>query len=173
MEVFTSNAEPDWIWRLNWSEITERIVVGSCPRSAADLARIRAEAGAAALLSLQHDDCHAGIGIDYPALRRAGAALGLEMMRQPIRDLHGEDLRARLPAAVGALDALLRTHPRAYVHCTAGIGRAPSVVLGYLVQVEGRPLEDALRLLAGARPGVAPNVAAVRAWRDAGGRSAG
>ena len=66
-----------WTWSLNWGEITPRIVVGACPLCPDDLKSIANGAGASALLSLQHDACHAYWRIDYQELQRAGARLGL------------------------------------------------------------------------------------------------
>jgi predicted protein tyrosine phosphatase len=159
------NDDPRWRWTLNWDDITARIVVGSCPMKGSDLARIRAEARVGALLSLQHDLCHAHFGIDYGALRRHGRQLGLKLARHPIRDFDADDARRRLPGAVRALDALLRAHERVYVHCTAGMGRAPLAVLGYLVFVKGMLLEEARALLRERRPIVCPNIDAFLACR--------
>lgn len=160
------NDDPRWVWTLNWDSITPRIVIGSCPMSAGDLERIRGEAGASALLSLQHDECHAHFRIDYAELRRHGADLGLELARHPIRDFDTREARRELPGAVRALDGLLERHERVYVHCTAGMGRAPLTVLGYLVFVHGARFEQALALLRARRPIVCPNIEAYRACRD-------
>jgi atypical dual specificity phosphatase len=43
------------------------------------------------------------------------------------------------------------------VHCNAGISRAPSVVLLYLIQCKKLSFEDAWALVKGARPGMRPN----------------
>lgn len=160
------NDDPRWVWTLNWDSITPRIVIGSCPMLASDLEQIRGETGASALLSLQHDDCHAHFRIDYAELRRQGAYLGLELLRHPIRDFDATEARRELPGAVRALDWLLERHERVYVHCTAGMGRAPLTVLGYLVFVHGTRFEHALALLRARRPIVCPNIEAYRACRD-------
>ena len=109
-----------WSWSLNWGEITPTIVVGTCPMSPKDLERIQAGSGVSAVLSLQHDDCHAYWGIDYAQLQRAGAALGLLMDRFPIRDFDVADMRRCLPEAVRALARLQDQGHRTYVHCTVG-----------------------------------------------------
>ena len=73
-----------------------------------------------------------------------------------MRDFDPADQRRALPAAVRALHGLLRQGHRVYVHCTAGINRAPLVVLTYLTLVEGIELEEAMTLLVHARPEVSP-----------------
>ena len=43
------------------------------------------------------------------------------------------------------------------VHCNAGVSRAPSIVIGYLMLREGLPFEDAYGQVKVARPSVCPN----------------
>jgi hypothetical protein len=155
-----------WTWSLDWGEVNPHIVVGSCPMAPADLGRIRDGAGVSALLSLQHDDCLAYWGIDYPAMQRQGANLGLTMKRCPVRDFDIADQRKRLPHAVAALARLRSSDHRIYVHCTAGLGRAPLVVLVYLTWMESLSPERAIRLIHAARPGAVPAWEAWHGCRD-------
>jgi Polymorphic toxin system, DSP-PTPase phosphatase len=145
-----------WDWSLNWGEISPHIVVGSCPMTPADIGRIQSGAGVSALLSLQHDDCLAYWGIDYDAMRREGSRLGLAMRRCPVRDFDIPHQRACLPYAVAALAGLRAAGHRIYVHCTAGLGRAPLAVLGYLTWVAGQSPDGAIRQIHAARPGAVP-----------------
>lgn len=142
---------------MNWSQITAHIVIGTCPMEFDDLRRIHAEAGASGVLSLQHDDCLANWDIDYTAMNHIGAELGLIMERYPIRDFDVPDMRRCLPAAIMKLANLRAQKLRTYVHCTAGLGRAPLVVLGYLTLVEGYSPNAAIRLILDGRPGAAPS----------------
>jgi len=132
----------------------------------ADLGRIHAGTGVSALLSLQHDDCLAYWGIDYAAMRRYGADLGLTMHRCPVRDFDIADQCARLPHAVAALARLRSAGHRTYVHCTAGLGRAPLTVLGYLTWLEGLSPDFAIGLIDAARPGAVPAWEAYLGCRD-------
>jgi atypical dual specificity phosphatase len=154
-----------WTWTLNWGEITPQLVIGSCPMTPADLERIRDGTGAGALLSLQHDDCLAYWGIDETAMRRAGERLGLAMERRPIRDFDIADMRRNLPDAVKRLARLDPPRRRIYVHCTAGLGRAPLTVLGYLTLVEGLDPETAIRLILRGRPDAVPSWEAYKGAR--------
>lgn len=141
-----------WTWSLNWGQITDHIVIGTCPMEPDDLRRIHDEAGAAGVLSLQHDDCLAYWGINYKVMCRAGTSLGLVMQRRPIRDFDMADVRRCLPGAILMLANMLVQGHRIYVHCTAGMGRAPVVVLGYLTLVAGYSLDEATRFLLEGRP---------------------
>ncbi len=145
-----------WTWSLNWGEVTPHIVIGACPMTPDDLKLIHAGAGVSAVLSLQHDDCLAYWGIDYTQMRCTGTELGLTMERFPIRDFDIFDMRRRLPDAISTL-----AHPRArghrtYVHCTAGLSRAPLTVLGYLTLVEGYAPDQAIRFILAGRAGAVP-----------------
>jgi hypothetical protein len=145
-----------WSWSLNWGEIDSCILVGSCPMTPEDLGRIREAGRISAVLSVQHDDCLAYWGIDYRRMRARGERLGLQMSRSPMRDFDVADQQRHLPRAVAALADLRARGHRVYVHCTAGLGRGPLTVLGYLTWVEGRTPEEAIRLILRGRPGAVP-----------------
>ncbi|MBK1706140.1 dual specificity protein phosphatase family protein [Halochromatium glycolicum] len=145
-----------WSWSLNWAEITPSIVVGTCPMTPDDLERIHHEAGCSAVLSVQHDDCMAYWGIDEAALQARADALGMQRARRPMRDFIVEDQRRHLVNAVCALAAMQAAGQRTYVHCTAGLGRAPLTVWSYLSWVEGMPSEDAVALIKARRAGAVP-----------------
>ncbi len=155
-----------WTWSLNWSEITPRILIGTCPMTPADLERIGAGADVSALLSLQHNDCLAYWGIDYAQMCTHGAKLGLRMARSPMRDFDIVDQRQCLPSAVAALADLQAQGHRTYVHCTAGLGRAPLTVLSYLICFEGRSPQEAIRLIHNGRPGAVPAWEAYHGCRE-------
>jgi protein-tyrosine phosphatase len=78
------------------------------------------------------------------------------MERCPIRDFNIPDMRRRLPEAIAALARLQVHGHRTYVHCTAGLGRAPLTVLGYLTLVERQDPEDAIQMILKGRPGAVP-----------------
>jgi hypothetical protein len=130
-----------------------------------DLDRIGAEAGVSAVLSVQHDDCLVYWGIDYREMRTHGEKLGLCMARSPMRDFDIPDQRRHLALAVRALADLQSNGHRTYVHCTAGLGRAPLTVLSYLVWVEGLLSDEAIGLIHRGRPGAVPAWEAHRGCR--------
>lgn len=133
----------------------------------ADLERIGSEAGVSAVLSVQHDSCLAYWDIDYDQMRAHGEALGLHMARSPMRDFDIPDQRRNLANAVAALARLQAGGHRTYVHCTAGLGRAPLTVLSYLVWIEHRSPEEASTLVHRGRPRAVPAWEAHRGcWRD-------
>jgi len=121
-----------------------------------DIVRIREKVGASALLSLQHDECQAYWGIDSDAICHVANELNVVTMRCPIRDFDIPDMRRKLPSAISMLARLLRSGHRIYVHCTAGVGRSPLTVLGYLILIENVHKEEANRLILHGRPNAVP-----------------
>lgn len=109
-----------------------------------DLGRIAGEAAVSAILCLQHDDCHRYWGIDFAEMVSAASDLGLTVARHSVRDFDVEDQRRQLPTAIGLLAHLQTCGHRTYVHCTAGLSRAPLTVLGYLTLVERWNPTDAI-----------------------------
>lgn len=127
-----------WSWTLNWDELPgKNIIIGSCPRKPDDVARIAKDAGATAILSLQDDPCHEHMEIDYAEIRSAGLRHGLTMARTPMTDFNRSDQAKRLPNALRALNALLEAGHTVYVHCTAGINRAPLSVVAKMAFIDG------------------------------------
>ncbi len=122
-----------------------------------DLARIKAGTNVSAVMSVQHDECLAYWGIDYDEMLAEGEKLGLTMARHPIRDFDIGDMRKNLPHAVATLARLQAAGHRTYVHCTAGMGRAPLIVLGYLTLAERIDPEEAIRKILKGRPVAVPS----------------
>jgi protein-tyrosine phosphatase len=109
-----------------------------------------------AVLSLQSDadlDLH---GIPWSVLEEAYIGSDIVVQRYPIRDFDPDDLQARLGDPVDALNALLIANHRVYVHCNAGICRAPAIVIGFLHRYRGMKFGSALQMVRDARPMVNP-----------------
>jgi protein-tyrosine phosphatase len=156
-----------WVWTLNWGEIRRDMVIGSCPMTTEDIDRIRKQTRVTAVLSLQTDECRATFGIDYKAHQRHGERQSLVMANAPMRDFDPLDQRMRLPDAVRILHDLLATDHRVYVHCTAGINRAPLTVLAYLTFVGRMNTDEAMELIHCGRPNAEPYWEAYQGcWHD-------
>lgn len=145
-----------WTWKLNWDRVRDDIVIGSCPRTATDIDEIQAGTAATAILSVQCDDCRSALRIDLDEHMRHADRRGLVLRNTPMRDFDVEDQRRHLVDAVVGLTRLLRAGHRVYVHCTAGINRAPLTVLGFFTFVEGLHHDAALALIHAGRPQAEP-----------------
>ncbi|TYI29313.1 hypothetical protein ES332_A05G307700v1 [Gossypium tomentosum] len=83
-------------------------------------------------------------------------------MRTPARDFDPDSLRNILPKAVSSLEwAIAEGKGRVYVHCTAGLGRAPAVAIAYMFWFCGMNLNTAFEALTSKRP-CGPNKRAIR-----------
>ena len=149
-----------WQWTLNWSEIRDDLIIGSCPITLDDFETIRRETGATAVLSLQSDQCRAHFAIDYARLVDCARTNNVALVNAPMLDFNIGDQRRRLPNAVRTLHNLLDSGHRVYVHCTAGLNRSPLTILGLFTFVELQSLEQALQSISAARPEADPSLEA-------------
>jgi hypothetical protein len=97
-----------------------------------------------AILSLQSDACLTSLNIDVASIKQRCLDAAVLHARVGVRDFDRDDATAMLPDAVRVLAALVGSGRKVYVHCTAGINRAPLTVVGYLVFVKGWLVDDAV-----------------------------
>jgi len=134
------------------TQIKPDIFVGSYPQNEADVDRLVSGPDITAILNLQtNDDLHA-LGIRWSDFLQAYKARNILCMRYPIVDFSPNDLENRLEGAVDMLDQLLGNGYRVYVHCTAGVCRAPAVVIGHLAWNQGMGPKAAIKLVKRLRP---------------------
>ncbi len=146
---------------INLTRIQPELFVGTCPRTPVDVDRLTSGAHITAVLNLQTDEDFIDQRLDWDAVHGQYQARDLVIARWPIRDFDPRDLRERLGGAVEQLHALLGVGHRVYVHCTAGMGRAPGVAIAYLSWIRGWDLEQAYRFVTEQRP-CAPYIEAIR-----------
>lgn len=128
---------------MNYDEILPRLLVGSCPQSADDVAFLKQQEAVTALLCLQTDSDWAWLGLEGDKLESWCRSIGLVFRRAPVRDLDSQQLRERLTDCVEALEQLLAAGHKVYLHCTAGVGRAPSVAIAWLIGCQGWSMQQA------------------------------
>ena len=87
--------------------------------------------------------------------------LGIKAIQYQIHDFNESDLTAKLPGGAELLDKLLTDGEKVYVHCTAGMGRAPALVLAYLCRYKGYEVSEADLFVKGFRKVSVPNLRAV------------
>lgn len=137
---------------MNSSPILEnRLFVGSCPRREADLDQLQAM-GITAVLNLQTDDDLSDQDIRWHVLERQYRHRGLRVRRVPVEDRGSSVLREKLGECVQVLGELIEGGNTVYLHCTAGLNRAPTVAIAYLHWVENRGLRDAADYVQQCRP---------------------
>jgi len=116
---------------MEYAQILPGLFVGSHPRTIGDVERLRQESAIAAVLNLQTDEDMRSVNLDWPPLAAHYRATGINLLRLPMKEEQAE-LREKLPECVRTLTALIATGCTVYLHCTEGIGRSPTVAIGYL-----------------------------------------
>ncbi|KAJ8759126.1 hypothetical protein K2173_004133 [Erythroxylum novogranatense] len=133
---------------MNYNFIRPDLIVGSCLQTPEDVDKLQ-EIGVKTIFCLQQDPDLEYFGVDIGAIRDyAKTCVDIQHLRAEIRDFDAFDLRIRLPAVVSKLyKAINRNGGVTYVHCTAGLGRAPATVMAYMYWVQGYKLKEAHDLL--------------------------
>ncbi|XP_027338792.1 phosphoglucan phosphatase LSF2, chloroplastic [Abrus precatorius] len=147
---------------MNYTLITDYLVVGSQPQKPDDIDHLKKEEGVAYILNLQQDKDIEYWGIDLQSIIRRCGELEISHMMRPAKDFDPDSLRSELPKAVSSLEwAISEGKGRVYVHCTAGLGRAPAVAIAYLFWFCDMNLNTAYDMLTSKRP-CGPNKRAIR-----------
>ncbi|KAJ4786909.1 hypothetical protein LUZ62_038155 [Rhynchospora pubera] len=147
---------------MNYTVIRENLIVGSQPQKPEDIDHLKEEENVAFILCLQQDSDIEYWGIDFNSIQNRCKELGIHHMRSPARDFDPDSLRSQLPKAVSMLEwAISQNKGRVYVHCTAGLGRAPAVAIAYMFWFCNLNLNVAYNELTSKRP-CGPNKRAIR-----------
>lgn len=148
---------------MNYNRILDGLIVGSCLQTPEDVDLLADKEDVRTVMCLQEDSDMAYFDLDVSPIRQRCATRGdIAHLRHAIRDFDPFSLRRRLPGAVALLSqAAAAAGGTAYVHCTAGLGRAPATALAYMWWIHGIPLDDAYALLTGIRP-CKPRAEAIR-----------
>jgi len=159
---------------LSYDDIPPCLAIGPYPQSAADVETMK-KAGVTGVLNVQTDGDHERRLINWDTMTRLYKEADIKVIRVPIEDFNGEELANRVKDAARAVDHMVtEAHgqgkkPKVYIHCTAGMGRAPAVACVYLVWRHNFNLNDALGHCKNHRPVCAPNWHAMeRALREGG-----
>jgi len=140
---------------INFDRVEADIFVGSAPQINVDVARLK-QMKITAVLSLQSDSDFRSHRIDWAKLQSAYQYNDISVERYPIIDFDEADLGDKLASPVKALNKLLIAGHRIYVHCNAGVCRAPATVLTYLCHYRGMELEQGLEYIRLNRPQANP-----------------
>ncbi|KAL8539363.1 hypothetical protein ACS0TY_001114 [Phlomoides rotata] len=147
---------------MNYTVITENLIVGSQPQKVEDIDHLKEEENVGYILNLQQDKDVEYWGIDLQSIIKRCKEVGIQHMRRPARDFDPDSLRKGLPKAVSSIEwAISDGKGRVYVHCTAGLGRAPAVAIAYIFWFCNMNLDTAYNTLTSKRP-CGPNRRAIR-----------
>jgi protein-tyrosine phosphatase len=146
---------------MQFDDVPPNMIIGPYPQNAADVDSL-ADGGATAVFNVQTDEDFVHRGIKWPILAARYADRNILVVRFPIRDFDPSSLCDRIHDAAHQVHNLIEQGHTVYIHCTAGMGRAPAVAVAYLCWVRGYSLEDAVAHVKKHRPVAVPNVNVLR-----------
>ncbi len=126
--------------------IVPRLLVGEYP-NLADVGWLAREHGVTAVVCLQDDADLASKRLRLADLRAAYAAAGIAFDHVPVPDGDPDFLADRLPMVVEIVHAHVESGATVYLHCNAGMNRAPTAAIAYLHVRGGLSLRAALELV--------------------------
>jgi protein-tyrosine phosphatase len=83
----------------------------------------------------------------------------------PLLDIDTFDLSDYLAKSSEIIDKALSKGQHILVHCNAGVSRAPSIVIAYLILKRVMSYDEAFNLVKAARPCIKPNEGFVKQLR--------
>jgi len=125
------------------SVITDSLLVGEYPRIS-DIEWLKEEFRITAIQNLQDDEDLRINGINVIGLREVCQRHQVKLVRTPIRDGSSDDMAARLGDALQHLQDLIDGKERVFLHCNAGLNRAPTLAIAWLHAKAGMSLNEAM-----------------------------
>ena len=137
-------SDANFVGDLNFHQIgEEHIFIGPYPMTEADIQKMY-ERGVTGIFNVQTEIDHEHRGIDWERMCSYYAQRAMEPVHFPIHDFNQGDLIQKLYDAACELNRMINERGLdVYVHCTAGMGRAPASVLVYLCLFRGMEPEQA------------------------------
>ena len=124
------------------TEILPNLLIGEYP-TIEDVEWLKSTMGITAVVCLQDDADLAGKQLTPARLHSAYISAGLEFRRMPVADGDGTALAAELKRIVRIVHEFIEARERVYIHCNAGMNRAPTVAIAYLHVHEEMALSEA------------------------------
>ena len=142
----------NFVAHLDFDQIGDKkIFVGTYLQTEKDFETI-SKKGINTVLNIQTDKDLEFRNIDINLSNKYANKYGITIKRFPLEDFNKNELYNKLKDAANLLNQLILKGNTVYVHCTAGIGRAPSVVAIYLILFENYSVREAVMLCKKSRP---------------------
>jgi protein-tyrosine phosphatase len=125
------------------SQITDDLLIGEYPRQD-DVIWLKDTFDITAVHNLQDDEDLRVNGLDIEAMRRECETHAIKLLRTPIQDGSADAMAERLEAALSDLHSLISDGRRVYLHCNAGLNRAPTLAIAYLRGFRKMSLDEAV-----------------------------
>jgi protein-tyrosine phosphatase len=145
---------------MDYAQIRSGLFIGPHPQAIDDIERLRGKSAITAVLNLQTDDDMRSVNLNWRPLEAHYQACGMDLLRLPVKEEQIE-LREKLPECVRTLGSMITAGHTVYLHCTAGVGRSPTVAIGYLHWSLGWEFDSAVSHVKQARQ-CSPHLEALR-----------
>eukprot|EP01017_Pseudomicrothorax_dubius_P003356 TRINITY_DN10461_c0_g1_i1.p1 TRINITY_DN10461_c0_g1~~TRINITY_DN10461_c0_g1_i1.p1 ORF type:complete len:283 (-),score=61.58 TRINITY_DN10461_c0_g1_i1:85-933(-) len=133
------------------NQIDDKVYIGPYPQHPKEVGFI-AQLNIHAVLSLQTGDDMANRGTSWNQIKARYNEKGIKAINFPMYDNNAEDIAKKAWSAANLLNQMIEKWGSVYVHCTAGVGRAPHTVVFYYHFFKRMPLEDAMSYVKKKRP---------------------
>lgn len=108
-----------------------------------DVAELR-QLAITTVVNLQDENDLSHFELSIEDMRRAYGAAGIGLRWFPIGDFDKRELLGKLAGCVAEIEeALAPTAARVYLHCTAGMNRAPTAAAAFLIHSQGMSAREA------------------------------
>lgn len=125
------------------TELSPELLIGEYIRPE-DVEWLKQTHGVTAVFNLQDDEDLKVKGLDLAALEAAYGRHAMVAVRVPVPDASDEQLALRLESALSQLRRLIDSGRRVYLHCNAGVNRAPTVAIAFIHAHRMMPLGEAV-----------------------------
>ena len=125
------------------TELTEHLLIGEYPRRD-DIVWLKSHHRVTAVHSLQDNEDLKLHGLNIAALEEAYRRSHLRFVRTPIPDAGADAMALHLKTALDALRALADARERVFLHCNAGMNRAPTLAIAFMRAFCRMSLDEAL-----------------------------
>lgn len=141
---------------LEHSRVTEALYVG--PQHRANGKRALMQAGITHIVNMRAEFDDAEHGLTLNGTHTANYCHLPTIDDDPISAAH-------IREGIAFIERALAQGGKVYIHCTAGVGRAPSLAAAYLIS-KGCSVDEALNRIRAARPFIKPTPAQLRALAE-------
>lgn len=144
--------------------VIENRLAGSCAPESVGSIMNWAKMGIRAVVSLIERQEFEELGISYMDYINTLNELGMELLHAPTRDGYAPDT-ATLMSILMWMDSRINSGKPTLVHCKAGVGRSPTVIIGYLM-FKGYSMGEAFKRLLMVNPEVRLSYQQVRVLEE-------
>ncbi len=155
--------DANFVGGLSFNKIGDTgVFIGPYPQLEEDV-NAMAEAGVTGVFNVQTEIDFAHRGTNWPRMLQYYEENRIIAVHYPIHDFNEEDLKSKLYKGATILNDMINNKGlKVYVHCTAGMGRAPAIVLVYLCLYQGMEPDESDLFVKSFRSVSVPNMRAVK-----------